>query len=75
MICLTVSLRGLPIWTVPEAQALLEEYYCPKGRKAATGAAETIWQPGGIITLRMKAAVRSTRTFSFSALMPGSGRC
>jgi len=23
MICLTVSLRGLPIWTLPEAQTLL----------------------------------------------------
>ena len=44
MICLTVSLRGLPIWTLPEAQTLLEEPYGPEGRKAATGAARQVWQ-------------------------------
>ena len=44
MICLTVSLRGLPIWTIPEAQTLLEEPYGPEGRRTATGAAEAVWQ-------------------------------
>jgi len=44
MICLTVSLRGLPMWTLPEAQTLLEEPYGPEGRKAATGAAGRVWQ-------------------------------
>ena len=46
MICLTVSLRGLPIRTLPEAQTLLEEPYGPEGRRAATGAAGSIWQSG-----------------------------
>ena len=31
MTCLTVSLRGLPMWTLPEAQTLPEEPYGPKG--------------------------------------------
>ena len=44
MICLTVSLRGLPMWTLPEAQTLLEEPYGPEGRRAATGAAGPVWQ-------------------------------
>lgn len=44
MICLTVSLRGLPIRTLPEAQTLLEEPYGPEGRRAATGAATQVWQ-------------------------------
>ena len=44
MICLTVSLRGLPMWTFPEAQTLLEEPYGPEGRRAATGAAGSLWQ-------------------------------
>ena len=44
MICLTVSLRGLPMWTLPEAQTLLEEPYGPEGRRAATGAAAPVWQ-------------------------------
>ena len=46
MICPTVSLRGLPIWTLPEAQTLLEEPYGPEGRRAATGAAGSVWQSG-----------------------------
>ncbi len=44
MICLTVSLRGLPIRTLPEAQTLLEEPYGPEGRRAATGAVRPLWQ-------------------------------
>ena len=44
MTCLTVSLRGLPIRTLPEAQTLLEEPYGPEGRRAATGAAGRVWQ-------------------------------
>ena len=44
MICLTVSLRGLPMWTLPEAQTLLEEPYGPEGRRAATGSAQPVWQ-------------------------------
>ena len=42
MICLTVSLRGLPMWTLPEAQTLLEEPYGPERRRAATGAASSL---------------------------------
>ncbi len=44
MICLTVNLRGLPMWTLPEAQTLLKEPYGPEGRRAATGAAISVWQ-------------------------------
>ena len=45
MICLAVSLRGLPKWTLPEAQALPEEPCGRGGRRAATGAAGSVWQP------------------------------
>ena len=45
MICLIVSLRGLSMWTLPEAQTLLKEPYGPEGRMAATGAALGVWQP------------------------------
>ncbi len=44
MICLTVSLSGLPIGALPEAQTLLEEPYGPGERRAATGAAAPAWQ-------------------------------
>ena len=37
MICLTVSLRGLPIRTLPEAQTLLEEPYGPEGQQGCYG--------------------------------------
>ena len=39
MICLIVSLRGLPMRTLRQAQTLLEEPYVPEGRRAAAGAA------------------------------------
>ena len=50
MTCLTVSLRGLPIWTLPEAQTLPEEPYGPEGRRAATEDAEQAWRSGPVLS-------------------------
>ncbi len=75
MICLTVSLRGLPTRTLPEAQSLLEEPYGPEGRKAATGAAEQYGSQSSIITIRMKTAVRQSLLFiACSAYLADRGR-
>ena len=41
---LTISRRGLPMWTLPEAQTLPEEPYGPEGRRAAARAAGRVWQ-------------------------------